>query len=730
MDDISKFEITNRTEGKANKRSLVDVDKYVNEITRAVKAVIGKDTFFKIGDKHIDPNGNLNIKVYVASDYESNAQTAIDRVTGKWNVNHKRSGFKRDEPTSVDKNEVERNTEDVKNEARERKESERTTHALFTKVLAVTTLIADITRRILSSVINASSKALAEGREAGDYGMSYSDVRKYRIMEKTYGIEEGTSVNAISDIQSKFGNIVHLDENALADLALVMGSNIIDLINTGMGGDNPDKLMEEILNSYFKTAMSGYNSIGQYVGQDQARRELVEQLKKISPELSKMLSAMLEANLNPASIYYGTIDGFGSFKNGVPTNWMGLTDAELSVFRTFGDYANELQATWASIKEGIQIKVADRLLRALESIAQNPSFMSSEQRIEQSLKNKKENEKTKEDLIKQRNAIDSKYRGTVERASDSTSNYLVRGMSLSQLYRVGVRGDTLTAEEKASLGLTGKKDKEIRKQAFSVFAELWGANYSVEDFAKSVGIEDSINKIDELNSQEMDITKYHVDEGTLRYEGSEKVMKAMFDGKSWNELSPYAKKRLYEGFSKYVENGALNLDTFKQRQVTTIGQDTALAIEEEARRRYELDPEKTFFGKTKSWLTLGEDKKQSYINDVKDDKDFVRKLEEEVLVKALYESANAPILGGSLLGAQYDELASLILEAILESVRKDIQTMPNNSSLKSNGEGHSSLDIKIHTDDGLKADITTKGDITFNNDYSLGMTYAQSGGLV
>ena len=730
MDDISKFEITNRTEGKANKRSLVDVDKYVNEITRAVKAVIGKDTFFKIGDKHIDPNGNLNIKVYVASDYESNAQTAIDRVTGKWNVNHKRSGFKRDEPTSVDKNEVERNTEDVKNEARERKESMRKTHAFFVKSLAVITLVADITRRILSSIISGASKALAEGREAGDYGMSYNDVRKYRVMERAYGIEEGTTVGAISDIQSKFGNIVHLDENALADLALVMGSNIIDLINTGMGGDNPDKLMEEILNSYFKTAMSGYNSIGQYVGQDQARRELVEQLKKISPELSKMLSAMLEANLNPASIYYGTIDGFGSFKNGVVTNRTGLTDAELSVFRTFGDYANELKATWESIKEGIQIKVSDKLLRALESIAQNPATMSADQRIEQSLKNKEYNEETKSDLMRQRNEIDSKYRETIKRASKATSSNLVSDMSLSQLYRVGVRGDKLTPNEKASLGLTGVSDKEIKEQAYNVFSDLWGSNYGMKDFAKSVGIENSITAIDKENSNKKDIKRYQVNEGTLLYEGANAVIKDMFKDKSWSELSDYAKKHLFEGFENYAERGAIDLDTFKRENKDAINLNESSAITKEARRRYELNPKKNFWGKNKSWLTLSISEQDAYINEVKDDVYFMDRLREESLVKALYESATAPKLGGADNFVYYDDLADLILKAIMETIKKDIQSMPNNSSLKSNGEGHSSLDIKIHTDDGLKADITTKGDITFNNDYSLGMTYAQSGGLV
>ena len=122
--------------------------------------------------------------------------------------------------------------------------------------------------------------------EAHDVGVTALERRGYDIFDIAHGMEKGSTFGAIKSIQGMFGDVTALDEKALGTLARVMGSEVGEAVHSGMGGQNPDQLLEKIMDKYFKQYLSGRNSLGQQVGMEQARRELVTSLQSISPEIA------------------------------------------------------------------------------------------------------------------------------------------------------------------------------------------------------------------------------------------------------------------------------------------------------------------------------------------------------------------------------------------------------------------------------------------------------------
>ena len=78
-----------------------------------------------------------------------------------------------------------------------------------------------------------------------------------------------------------------------------MGPEIKDLVMSGMGGKNPDVLLEKIINAFSARALSGKNSVGMDVGVSDAVTELTEYLRKIDPNWSSIFATKMSDALNP-----------------------------------------------------------------------------------------------------------------------------------------------------------------------------------------------------------------------------------------------------------------------------------------------------------------------------------------------------------------------------------------------------------------------------------------------
>ena len=389
MKELAKFYYGNTPQSdEFIESSLTLADKDIRAITNAIKSVLPKDAHLET-NKSVDPKtGKLEVEVIFPAEYKELVQSAFDFQRSKIEATdsarkYSTSGavFAVEQKSIADKSK-ETKTEEKKEKEEEKEHKEADAHRKEVKtnlirVIALFTTVADITRRILTSVMEGASKAVTATRQAGDYGVSYSNVRGYTISEKAFGMKEGTNMGAISDIQSKFGNVYAIDENALEQLAMVMGGGVKDLVTTGIGGEKPEVLMNKILDTYFSTAMSGKNSLGQYVGQEKARTELVEQLKKVSPQLAEILSVMLENATNKNSLYRGKFDTYEEMQGLVRTNRMGLDSVDYGMQYLAGQYVNQLASVWEDIKSGVLVKLSASLEGALSKIASSNLFSSA-----------------------------------------------------------------------------------------------------------------------------------------------------------------------------------------------------------------------------------------------------------------------------------------------------------------------------------------------------------------
>ena len=100
-------------------------------------------------------------------------------------------------------------------EEREDKSNKRKMLHWLTIVVSFLAGIADITRRILTASLARASEIKKEQVEAKSLGRSYTNAREYKAQESAMGMKEGTFTSAIASLQSAFGDVTHLDDNAL-----------------------------------------------------------------------------------------------------------------------------------------------------------------------------------------------------------------------------------------------------------------------------------------------------------------------------------------------------------------------------------------------------------------------------------------------------------------------------------------------------------------------------------
>lgn len=164
-------------------------------------------------------------------------------------------------------------------------------------IITLLTSLVDITRRILTAVLDFGTDVKQRSEASLVVGTDYMTNRSYQVQEKAMGLPENIFMEAKQSIQSAFGNIADLDENAIAKLAPVLGNRLEKMITMGLGASNPKAIMELILDEFFKQGLAGVNSLGIQVGQVEAQRELTSALEKAGlSELAKILNNMFYTN--------------------------------------------------------------------------------------------------------------------------------------------------------------------------------------------------------------------------------------------------------------------------------------------------------------------------------------------------------------------------------------------------------------------------------------------------
>ena len=285
--------------------------------------------------------------------------------------------------------------EEREQKEREKAHSPRRILALLTKILGVLTIGFDIVRRILSLVTEQGKMAVRTSTIAHNLGTNYQQARQIESAERVSGLGTGIITGAMSDVQSMFGNKTNIDEGALETLALVMGSKIEDLVKSEVG---TEVLVGEIIDAWNERASTGYNSVGEYVGEAQARRELYSLLNKVSPQLASIFALMQEQRTDEASLYKNLASGkFSDWVNGLsnvnryPVNTIGE-----GLLKEVSQYANNVNDLIEQLKHGIAITFAEPAIAVLRSISNIRWGMTGKNNLDFDIKNLEANSAWKE----------------------------------------------------------------------------------------------------------------------------------------------------------------------------------------------------------------------------------------------------------------------------------------------------------------------------------------------
>ena len=363
-----------------------------------------------------------------------NAGGDVTKATTSLSGKFARRNLKQAEKYSddVQANQKEKDEERQKGkEEREDKSNKRKMLHWLTIVVSFLAGIADITRRILTASLARASEIKKEQVEAKSLGISYTNAREYKAQETAMGMKEGTFTSAIASLQSAFGDVTHLDDNALGELAKVLKGDVVEAINNGLGRNDPEKLMKTILNAYYERGQSGVNSIGQRVGKFQAERELSTALEKAGlNDIANILRNMFYTN--DTGIYKGRISNGDSFTDymGLATAYtMGYDAVDNKHFAELGAVVDSVKSKFQSLKDSLNKLVLDSIGGLIQKIDNWDIGKSAEEKLKDTRTNIRLNADARDRLQNSANIARSQYTQMFRGAGVNAADFGIKGVN-------------------------------------------------------------------------------------------------------------------------------------------------------------------------------------------------------------------------------------------------------------------------------------------------------------
>ena len=363
-----------------------------------------------------------------------NAGGDVTKATTSLSGKFTRRNLKQAEKYSddVQANQKEKDEERQKGkEEREDKSNKRKMLHWLTIVVSFLAGIADITRRILTASLARASEIKKEQVEAKSLGISYTNAREYKAQETAMGMKEGTFTSAIASLQSAFGDVTHLDDNALGELAKVLKGDVVEAINNGLGRNDPEKLMKTILNAYYERGQSGVNSIGQRVGKFQAERELSTALEKAGlNDIANILRNMFYTN--DTGIYKGRISNGDSFTDymGLATAYtMGYDAVDNKHFSELGAVVDSVKSKFQSLKDSLNKLVLDSIGGLIQKIDNWNIGKSAEEKLQDTRTNIQLNADASDRLHNSANIARSQYTQMFREAGVNVADFGIKGVN-------------------------------------------------------------------------------------------------------------------------------------------------------------------------------------------------------------------------------------------------------------------------------------------------------------
>lgn len=227
------------------------------------------------------------------------------------------------------------------------------------KIVGLGIMLVNIARRILTSVMSFGSDYNKTATKAGTLNTGAQDLRNLNYLDRALGLDAGTQVQGQEDLRSKFGNTANLDTQALKWLAMVMGDKVGQMVQSGIGGENPAYLMEQIIDDFFKRQQEGKDQYGNYVGQDKARRSLVTLLESVSPSIARTFERMVEEQTT--GLHAGEVTSYRQLQNIYNPMSGNLSSLDWEKIKLLGEEADEVRAKFTELANIIKGNVLEAL---------------------------------------------------------------------------------------------------------------------------------------------------------------------------------------------------------------------------------------------------------------------------------------------------------------------------------------------------------------------------------
>lgn len=345
-----------------------------------------------------------------------------------------RRNLKQAEKYSDDVQANQKEKDEARQKSREEKEDKTNRRKMLhwlTVVVGFLAGIADITRRILTASLARASEIKRESVEAKALGISYTNAREYKAQETAMGMKEGTFTSAIASLQSAFGDVTHLDDNALGELAKVLKGDVVEAINNGLGRSDPEKLMKTILNTYYERGQSGINSIGQQVGKYQAERELATALEKAGlNDIANILRNMFYTN--DTGIYKGRIstdDSFADYMGLITAYTMGFGAVDNKHLSELGAVVDSVKSKFELLKENLEKLVLVSIGGLIQKIDNWDIGKSAEEKLQDTRTNIQLNADARDRLQNSADIARNQYTKMFKDAGINVSGFGIKGVN-------------------------------------------------------------------------------------------------------------------------------------------------------------------------------------------------------------------------------------------------------------------------------------------------------------
>ena len=299
-----------------------------------------------------------------------------------------------------------------KQKEKEEEESKRKTMGTLLKILAVLGAIADLVRRVVTTALANSIQAKQDAITGHNLGLTTEEVRRYKYFDIAHGMEGGTTVGAMSALQSAFGLGQEIDIAKLEKLAPVLSGDTANLARTGVaGGEETNKLLGMILTDYLKQYLSGKNSLNQYESNPSVRRaNLVSNLNSAFPELGTLFGTMLEDY--ESGIYKGKFSDYTGWLSTTKTNQGGMSDAQLNAFQEMGALLTSVNSKLKDLTDKYLAGFALSLAGLVQKVDNIQLGKTATEKNEQNKTNKQLNLEARESMQAHRDLAQTQFENT------------------------------------------------------------------------------------------------------------------------------------------------------------------------------------------------------------------------------------------------------------------------------------------------------------------------------